>query len=91
MKVIAIKRNGTYICEIDHSEIEKFMNQYYGKLTKLKEGDQLDLGKGYSFFNETKRALKKTQEFLESNQEIISTILSGITIIGVDQSEKEDG
>ena len=35
MKVIAKVDSDKYICEVDHAEIEKFMDLYYGKMKKL--------------------------------------------------------
>ena len=82
MKVIAIKRDRGYVCEVSHSELEKFLGLYYGKLDSLKEGDSIDLSKGFDFHHATLSALKKTQEFIESNGELIRAIMTGITVMG---------
>ena len=82
MKVIGKIDNGKYICEITHTEIEKFLNQYYNNLERLKVGDEIYLGKGYEFMNETKSALKETKKFIEANADIIKKIIEGIDVMG---------
>lgn len=88
MKVIGLsKRN--YICEVNHSELEKFMNLYYNKLEKLKEGDEIDLGKGYDYSIKTAEALRKTKEFIESHTDIIRAITDGLLIVNSEVSEND--
>ena len=84
MKVIGKIDADMYICAVSHTEIEKFLNLYYNKLERLKTGDEVDLGKGYNFRQETERALKTTREFIESNKEVIEAIISGISIMAKD-------
>lgn len=85
MKVIGkIKDDGKwskYICEIGHEELEKFLNLYYGKLSPLDVGKEIDLGKGYDFAQNAKEACKQTSDFLKANAKIIKTITDGITFI----------
>jgi hypothetical protein len=92
MKVIAIKKDGTYVCEVSHAEIEQFMNLYYGNMNKLKEGGELDLTKGYDFYNDTIRALKTTQDFIKDNGKLVKAIMSGIRVMGnaADVDEKAE-
>ena len=80
MKIIGKGSGGTYICEVSHTEIEKFLNLYYGKMKHMKPGDDVDLGKGYQFHHDTVAALKKTDEFLQANKEVVAAITSGISI-----------
>lgn len=85
MKVIAVKSENyskSYICEVTHQELEKFLNLYFGKLDVLKDGDVIDLGKGYDHASEIKSAMKKTQDFIDSHPKIIKSILMGIEIGG---------
>jgi hypothetical protein len=49
MKVIAKANESTYLCEVSHEELEKFLNQYYGNLSKLSVGQEVNLGQGYDF------------------------------------------
>jgi len=70
-----------YICEISHSELEKFLNQYYDKLKKLAPGDTVDLGKGYDFLKDIESAIKENQNFLKANKKIISTIMDGFSFL----------
>lgn len=84
MKVLASRQENyktVYICEIRHDELEKFLNLYYDKLKQLKDGEEFDLGKGYNFMQDTVAALKKTEDFIKSNANIINTITTGICVM----------
>ena len=93
MEVIGLINNSTYICKVNHDELEKFFNAYYGKMKKLRVGDKPNLASGYDFTQEIKEAFRTTKSFIESNKKIIETILSGITIIShiEDQESKREG
>lgn len=80
MKVIAVKNNNKYLCEINHTEIEKHQNLYYGKLEKLKEGDEIDLGAGHDFASDARDTLNKTAGFFSANKKMIETITAGINV-----------
>ena len=82
MKVIATKGTSskTYICEVNHTELEKFLNLYYGNMDRLKEGDEINLGTGYDFHSDTKIALQTTEKFIKDNKQVIKGILKGITV-----------
>lgn len=88
MKVIGLipeKYSGNvYICQVEHKELEKYMGLYCkgDKLKELKVGDEVDLCKGYDFFNDTKNALEKTQQFIEVNKKVLESIINGIKIMG---------
>jgi len=82
MKVIATSGRKKYICEVEHHELEKFLNLYYDKLPELAVGKEIDLGKGYDFAIEAKRACDKTADLIAANKNVIETILNGITFIG---------
>lgn len=62
MKVIAKANDSTYLCEVSHTELEKFLNQYYGKHPKLSVGDSVNLGQGYDFAVRIEDACKKMAE-----------------------------
>ena len=81
MKVIGIASRGTYLCEVSHTEIEKFMGLYYNNMKELKVGDNVDLGKGYNFASETKEAMLKTEAFISSNKKIVEAILNGVSVV----------
>lgn len=74
MKVIGIVEHNKYICEINHEEIEKFLDLYYNKKEKLYVGESIDLGKGYDWHSKTKSALEKTENFFQANAEIVEVI-----------------
>ena len=82
MKVIGKIAKDKYICEVSHIEIEKFLDQYYGKLKNLEVGSEIDMGKGYDFMLDTTSALKETKQFLNKNAKIIKKIIEGIDIMG---------
>lgn len=82
MKVIGMGQNDKYLCEVNHTELEKFMDKYYGKMKHLKIGDVINLGEGYDFYSSTKIALQETKTFIEANQKIVDTIMNGFRILG---------
>ncbi len=89
MKVIG-KTEKNYICEVSHTEIEKFLNQYYSdpRLSRLKIGEIVNLGKGYDWCRDTESALRETKTFIEKNKKIVKIIMEGFSILG-ELSEKE--
>ena len=89
MLIIGKISDRKYICEVTHTEIEKFMNLYYNDMGKLKVGDEVNLGKGYNFSVQIKYAMKKTEAFIAGNKEIIEAILNGISVVG-HASQPED-
>ena len=80
MKVLANTKGNTYLCEVGHYELEKFLNLYYGNLDRLKEGDEIDLGTGHDFHSDTIIALQTTEKFIKDNKQVIKGILKGITV-----------
>lgn len=89
MKIIALAGSNKYIAEIDHAEVEKFFNLYYGKMKELKIGANIDLGRGYDWSFEIKTAMNTTKKFIEDNQKIISAIMNGFTILSDTTLKKE--
>ncbi|MCK5604605.1 hypothetical protein KAR91_22140 [Candidatus Pacearchaeota archaeon] len=82
MKVIGTGVDGKYICEVSHTEIEKFQNLYFGKVERLSIGDEVDFGAGYDFSSDIQSAFQKTKAFLEANGEIVNAIMNGLTVTG---------
>jgi hypothetical protein len=70
VKVIAINRDGNYIAEVSHRELEQLTDKYFGHLPKLKEGSEFDLGEGYGFRSDIVRACEKMGEAKESFEEV---------------------
>ena len=58
MKVIAKVSETKYVCEVTHDELEKFMNLYYGKMSRLTVGEEVNLGQGYDFSSRIESACK---------------------------------
>ena len=83
MKVIANAGHDTYICEVTHTELEKYLGLYYGKLKDVRVGTLIDLSKGYAYHDEILDAMKKTREFIEANGKIVSAIMNGLRIQAV--------
>lgn len=80
MKVIGTAGSNTYLCEINHTELEKFMGLYYRKLGPLKVGDVVDLGKGHDHSAEIKAAMNTTRAFIENNSKIVNAIINGLRV-----------
>ena len=74
MKVIGMIDTKKYLVEIEHTEIEKFLNLYYDNMKALNVGDELDLAKGYDWYIETKNALDITRNFFKSNAKTIDAV-----------------
>lgn len=87
MKVLG-KTGSGYIAQIEHSELERFLNLYYGKLNPLKVGDEMDLGRGYEFDADVRCALRKTQEFIEAHQPVINALMDGLKVLSAQGNEK---
>ncbi len=66
MKVIALVDGSTYLVQVGHSELEKVFDKYYNKLEKLKVGDQIDLGEGYNFRSDIKKACDDMRDAMKS-------------------------
>ena len=66
MRVIAKATESTYICEVSHDELEKFLNQYYGKLGKLSVGQSVNLGQGYDFAGRIESACNRMAEAMKA-------------------------
>lgn len=86
MKVIGIANDtyqAEYICTVTHNELEKFLALYYGKMQKLKIGEAVDLGKGYDYAGQIADAMKKTQDFVQANQTVVTAILNGLNYASI--------
>jgi hypothetical protein len=79
MKVIALKDRRTYIAEVDHTELEKAFDKYYGGLDGLVVGSEIDLGEAHDFSVEAKDALQKTRDFIQANEKVVRAILNGLS------------
>lgn len=77
MKVIGKKNSSTYICEVKHTEIEKFLGLYYDNMEKLSVDQEIDLGEGYDFHSKTIDALNQTKNFFKSHESTVKAIANG--------------
>ncbi|HYE70643.1 MAG TPA: hypothetical protein VD932_03875 [Aquabacterium sp.] len=80
MKVIAKVREDEYVCTVKHSEIEKFLDLYYGNMKTLNVGQEVDLGKGHDHAAEIRSAMRATRELIEKHQPVVTAILNGLRI-----------
>lgn len=89
MKIIGTSDHDSYICQVSHTEIEKFLNLYYGKKKPLTVGETVDLGKGYDYASQIGDAMRKTQEFVNANQQVVTAILNGLNFQKIAEQTKE--
>jgi proline dehydrogenase len=91
MKIIA-NLDGGFICEVTHNELEKFFDTYYAKkipyvdrkVSELRIGNTLDLGRGHDWYSDIKQALQTTREFVTTNRKIIQAICNGLHVESTD-------
>jgi len=81
MKVIGIGSINKYICEVDHYELEKFLNLYYGKLDVLKIGKEIDLSAGYNHWNSIKSACESMESTMKQFKSAQDTMIAFTKII----------
>jgi hypothetical protein len=89
MKVIAKASDSKYLCEVSHEELEKFLNQYYGNLSKLSVGQEVNLGQGYDFAGRIESACKSMAEASRKFGEAQS-VMTGYAI-AIARSENKEG
>jgi hypothetical protein len=80
MKVIGQQNDKIYICTVSHTELERFLNTYYGGTKALRVGEEIDLGKGYDFASDIKEAASKTSDLINSNKKVVEAILNGFSV-----------
>lgn len=80
MKVIGKVKDDTYLVEVNHTEIEKFLGLYYNNLKRLEVGQEVNLGKGHDHAREIADAMKATREFVQSHQKVVNAIINGLRI-----------
>ncbi len=56
MKVIGMADREQYLVVVSHTELEMVAGKYYGNMERLKVGDSMDLGAGYSYRSDIKSA-----------------------------------
>ena len=83
MQVLAKAKGNSFICEVSDAELKKFMNTYYHHQQGLEVGVDVNLAKGYNFASDARESLRKTQEFIESNGDVIEAIIDGVKVFGV--------
>lgn len=82
MKVIGMVGNKEYLVQVSHTEIEKVFNKYYNNLGELKVGDTLDLGDGYNFAADIKRACENMADAMKSFESKRMTMLRFAEMVG---------
>jgi hypothetical protein len=87
MKVIAKVNEKEYICKVNHDELEKFLNLFYGKLNPLKVNDEIDLSKGYNFYREIGNICNTMEESIKAYRSNQDTLLAFINIFKEQKNE----
>jgi len=80
MKVIAKVQDGKFLCEVTSREIKEFMNIFNDGNLSMRVGQFIDLGKGYDFAEDARRAMEKTEAFISSNKQVIKSIIEGVKV-----------
>lgn len=89
MLVIAKASDSTYICQVNHDELEKFMNKYYGKMEKLKVGEEVNLGLGYNYAYKIEDACEKMTQAMKSFDQARATMTSFALALSKNKGENE--
>ncbi len=82
MKVLGLAGGKTYLVEVSHNELEKVFDKYYGKLPELKVGSVVDLGEGYEFRSDIKRACDQMADAMKAFDSKRLTMLRFAEMIG---------
>ena len=91
MKVIAKISEGQYICEVSHDELEKFMNQYYGKMGRLSVGQEVSLGKGYDFAARIEAACKSMADAMREFDRAKAAMTGFALAVAQSKDEQQGG
>lgn len=83
MKVLGKGKNSTYICEVSHTELSKYFNDYTGASTSMNIGDEINLGLGHDFLREIRDAIRKHGDLIEANRTVMSAITRGFKLLAV--------
>ena len=78
MKIIGktSENGGDYLAIINHTELEKLTDKYYGQLSALKVGDSMDLGAGYNFRGDIQSACRAMQDASKAFAKAQATMLA---------------
>lgn len=90
MKIIGLAANGDYIAIVGHSELEKSANKYYGKLEKLRVGEEFDLGKGYNFTGDIKSACSNMTDAYKAFERSRATLQSFAVMVAALPEPSQD-
>ena len=94
MKVIGkTQEPGDYIAIVNHAELERLTDKYYGKLSALKVGDSMDLGAGYNFRGDIQSACRAMQDASKAFAKAQATMLAFSVMVSQlpDGQPVEDG
>ena len=86
MKVLGINNSNyptKYIAEVSHTELEKYLNQYYikPKLETLVVGQEIDLSKGYEYKKDADEIYRKITEVFGKNNETLTALNRAVELI----------
>lgn len=90
MKVIAKASESEYLCTVSHSEIEKFMGKYYGDMTRLQVGQEVNLGLGHDFSGRIEQACKSMAQAMKDFESARSVMTAFAVAIAKATGEHHD-
>ena len=64
-----------YIALVNHTELEKAAGLYYGNMKAMAVGDEIDLGQGYNYSAEIKRACDTMTEAMKAFEKAKDTLM----------------
>lgn len=90
MKIIGDAGNKNYLVEISHTEIEKVIGKYYGKLKALKVGEVVDIAAGYDFASDILSACKAMTDASKAFEGRQKTLLEFAAMIAAQGERNAD-
>ena len=90
MKVLGLVNHDVYLVQVSHTELEKVFDKYYGKLDKLRVGNELDLGAGYNFRDDIKHACGEMRDAMKAFDSKRLSLLRFAELVGELPDEKKE-
>lgn len=91
MKVIGMASSDTYLVQVSHTELEKVFDKYFGKLSQLKVGDEIDIGAGYNFRSDIQHACNEMRDAMKAFDSKRITMLRFAEMVGALPEEEKGG
>ena len=88
MLIIGIQDSDNYLAVVNHTELEKASNLYYGNMKKLKVGDSVDLGQGYNFSSKIESVCRDMLSATKSFDEAKATLMAFAVMVAENKGEQ---